>query len=196
MATFDPLDPIKKLGRDSKAFLDDPFNKPAPELDSGQRVPVTKQRTAFSLTLHASSGNRRGVIGAVKSIAWGQSQNVDEVYEVNSLTRGLPVELVPQLLQSRTIKLNRYELYDDTIFKVFGNPGIMLIDARTPISMRFMWKRPEPSTFGSLLAGTTMEVWEFSGCRITSLAQNLSAEGDPRLYADADLIWMKLQQIA
>lgn len=189
-----------------KGFLDDPIatlKKGSP--DNGQRVPGTTVRTSFSLTLHATVYDaakgivRRGVIGAVSEIVPRQQMKVDEEYELDRFGRGLPRELVPQNLTNRSLTLRRYDLYTKNIEQIFnGNALVMLIDQRTPISLRMTWRDPNPSLVGQIANPETYtaatQVYEFSDAYITDLGRTISTN-NVIVGADATLIWRKLTRL-
>jgi hypothetical protein len=183
--------------RPLQGFKSDPIGFLTRGVDNGQRVPQTKTKTSFSLTIHAVVGQRRGVIGAVQEIGVRQRQTIDEEYEIDSVGLGLPRELVPQTIEGRTITLRRYDLYQATLEQVFGAPELItLADQLGPVSLRFMWRNPN---FGDIDLITqqqeTMAVYEYTDCWITDLGRTMSASGDIIVKADATLVWRNCRRL-
>jgi hypothetical protein len=188
---------VDAVGSPFRAFRDDPKGTLLKMADSGQRVPITTTKTSFSLTIHATSANRRGVIGAVSEISVRQSFVVDEEYDVHVDGRGLPRELVPQIMSSRTLRLNRYDLYTQTLEQVFGSPTEIILSAKAigPISMRLTWRPPERSTLGAIVvAQSTTSVYEYGDCYITDIGRTMSTN-NVIVGADATLVWRTLRQL-
>jgi hypothetical protein len=178
-------------------FFDDPIGTILRQTDNGQRVPVTRTKTAYSLTIHARVGTRQGVIGAIHEISTRQRQDVDEEYEVDALGQGLPREMVPQIVSSRTIQLRRYDLYSATIEQVFGAPTelVTLANQIGPVSLRFMWKAPTANDLNLLLPNQTQLVaFEYTDCYITDLGRTVSTS-DIIVKADASLVWRNCRQL-
>lgn len=190
-----PGSPFNTFANTARGFVDDPIGSLLRGVDNGQRVPVTKTKTAYSLTLHAVVGNRRGVIGAVHEISTAQSLQVDEEWEVDALARGLPRELVPQVVTGRSFTLNRYELYSATLAQVFGAPELItLADHLGPVSLRLMWKDPNPSDFGAILANTQMSVYEYTGCYLTQMTMSASMSSII-VGTNAQLMWTSIRRL-
>lgn len=170
-------------------------------------IPVTRTRTSYTLTLHATSGKRRGVIGAVHELSYDQGMQVEDLFEVDGFAKGLPRELVPQILSSRTLKLARYDLYTATIEQIFGRPELItLADQLGPVSLRMIWKDPEPqlvvdpSTVGvtniqNFLPIPALHAYEFTDCFITSLGRTISTQ-NRIVGANATLNWRSIRQLA
>lgn len=179
-----------------QGFKDDPKGFLLRGVDSGQRVPVTKTKTAYGLTIHARVGNRRGVIGAVHEISAQQALQVDDEFEVDANARGLPRELIPQIVGSRTLTLRRYDLYTATLEQVFGTPELItLADQIGPVSLRFMWKSPQPSDVGAIVANSnTLAIYEYLDCYITNLGQTVSMQ-NVIVGREATLIWRNVRRI-
>lgn len=173
-----------------RGFKDDPIGFLLRGVDNGQRVPVTRTRTAYSLTIHATVGNRRGVIGAVHEISTRQRQDIEEEFEVNSLGTGLPRELIPQNVTGRSIQLSRYDLYKSTLEQVFGTPELItLADQLGPVSLRMMWKNPNSGDIDLVTQSqSTISVYEYTDCYITDLTRTVSM-GNVIVGTGASLTW-------
>lgn len=186
----DPLKSIDSLGRFVTRFG-----------DNGNRLPKTKTRTAYALTLHATVGNRRGVIGAVYDIGVHQSRPVEDEFEIDAGGRGLPRELVPQVLSTRSISLKRYDLFRATIEQVFGNSTspisefVTLADQMTPISMRLTWKMPQNTDIEYVVANQpNQRSYEFVDCYFTDLGRTVSM-GNVIVGSDATLTWRNIRAL-
>ena len=189
-----------------RGFKDDPLGSLLRAADTGQRLPETRTKTSYALTLHATAGNRRGVIGAVHDVSTRQGYQVEEEYEINAQGRGLPRELVPQLVSTRTLTLRRYDLYTKTMEQVFGLEGYFdpseplgplgLVDQIGPISMRMTWKTPEPLSVASVFLSPKNElvVYEYCDCYITELGRTVST-GDVIVKADATMVWRSVRRL-
>src|SRR5687768_146493 len=175
MADFDILKPARRFGA---AFLDDPVGTLLRGTDNGQRIPVSKTVTSYALTIHATVGLRRGVVGAIHEISTAQTLAIDEEYEIDALARGFPRELIPQIVSGRTITVQRYDLYRSTLEQVFGEPELVtLADQTGPLSLRLTWRAPEPSSIvGAFVRdpASQLSVFEFSNVYIQNLGRTIS----------------------
>ena len=182
-----------------RAFQGDPLQVAKNLLqgvDNGQRVPVTATKTSYGLTIHAVVGNKRGVIGAIHEIAPSQALQLDEEWEVNANGKGIPRELIPQILTGRTLALQRYDLYKSTLEQVFGTPELItLADQLGPVSVRFMWRNPNPSDIGAVLQSTPLiSVYEFVDVYITALTRPISA-GNIIVGTNATMTWRDIRRL-
>lgn len=184
-----------------KAFLDDPIGTLQRGQDNGQRIPNTRTKTSFALTIHAIVGNRRGVIGGINRIAVRQSRTVEEEYEVESFARGLPRELIPQILSNRIVTLKRYELYKATIKQVFaaeyvpGGELLTLLDQTSPFTIRLSWSDPEPTDLGAIARNVPQRhVYEYMNCYFTDMGEEVSTT-DVIVQADATMVWGNIRQL-
>lgn len=185
------------LTKPFKDFLGDPIGTLRRGADNGQRVPSTRTKTSFALTIHATVGKRRGVIGAIYEISPNQMLQVDEENEVNAQATGLPRELIPQLVTGRTLDIKRYDLYTNTIEQVFSGPKeiVTLAEQIGPVNVRLMWKSPERSSLGPIVGGAVMQVYEFVDCYITKIGRTISAQDDVIVRADAAMVWRNIRQL-
>lgn len=85
------------------------------------------------------------------------SQTVDAKFEVDGNGHGMPVDLVPEAVTRREIRIARYDIYVQIMEEVFGSAElIVLADQFRPFSCREVWKGPAFNPFGlaNSLAGT------------------------------------------
>jgi hypothetical protein len=103
---------------------------------------------AHAITLRSQSRT----IGAVHTFAPSLRRTVDAEYEVEANSTGMPVDLVPQLVDGREIRLSRYDLYPLIMEEVFGAFELVLLTDQTrPFTLREIWRGPGINALG----GTT-----------------------------------------
>lgn len=102
-------------------------------------IPVTQTRLSHALTIRAGSR----IIGAVHVFSSSQSRTIDQEYENEPSSSGLPRDLVPQTVDRREIRVARYDLYNSIMEEVFGSSEIVnLSDQFRPFSLREVWDAP------------------------------------------------------
>lgn len=192
------VDPIRQ-------FLDDPLSVLQRGVDNGQRVPVTETETSYALTIHVAVPRgpdgrpKRGVIGGITRLAENEARQVDDEFEINREGKGLPVDLVPQNLTSRTLSIARYELYKKPFSLVFGNRPInVLTDQTMPFSVRLTIKAPQsPSSIVSAFIKdptSSMTVYEYYGCHFTDKGTTRDVK-DIIVGVNATLKWTGVQPL-
>jgi len=131
-------------------------------------VPNTVTRMSHALTIRVGSR----IVGAVHSFAPSMSRTVDTEFEVERGSHGMPVDLVPQAVENRELRVDRYDTYPEIMEEVFGTSELaVLADQYQPFTIREMWRGPPKSPFpavGSGLAG------------VASLAGSLGLSGAQR----------------
>jgi hypothetical protein len=196
------VSPLTNLGQ---AFATDPLGTALSFLDSGNRLPQTRTVTTYALSLHMRVANRSGPIGAVHEVSHNQNIQISEEYDVARNSIGLPRELIPQNLTTRSLRLGRYDLYRSTMEQIMGQPFelLMLNKQIGPISMRLTWKYPDAAPWVDNLSGATASaadrkaqsfVYEFQGCYITGMGKTMNV-GNVIVGSNADLIWHRVQRI-
>jgi len=156
--------------------------------------------TPYALTLHAGVNGKYATIGAVKEISVTQNMGLDQEYDINLGGEGLPVELIPQKLDTRTMRLQRFDLYTSRLEHVFGQPGelLLLTQQLGPINMRMTWRTPSASPIFERFAlnkGAKTAIYEFKNCYLTSISRTVSIE-QATVSASADLVWQTIQRVA
>jgi hypothetical protein len=191
--------PFKNFGQ---SFSSDPLNTLLRYTDNGVKFPATRTVTSYALTLHGRIKGLSRPIGAVKEFGVNQSLTLDQEYDVSIGNTGLPRELIPQTLNTRSIRLVRYDIYRGMFEQVFGQPFemAMLNQQFGPISMRLTWKSPNGSPYADALRATnpspeeakrsksTTLVYEYQGCYFTTLGRTVSSD-NVIVMANADITW-------
>lgn len=181
-----------------QGFKDDPLGSLQRGVDNSAGVPNTRTRTSYALTLHARVGKKVGVIGAVHEIVSSQSLQLDEVYEVNALSKGVPRELIPQILSRRSMNIGRHDLYASTIETVFGLPAELALVEQTlgPVSIRWQWKVPGNAYEALALPQLTprMAIYEFVDGYLTTLTRTANAN-NVIVGTQGVLTWRTIRQL-
>lgn len=167
-------------------FLNSVLTAPAP-------TPSTATRTTHALTIHAIGPGRRGIIGAAHALSTTQSRTVEDVFEVQSLGYGRPADVIPQNLTTRTIEIQRYDLFKRSMEQVFGKGAWELVDLTDqshPFTLRTTWGEPG---FPGL---TRKHVFEYTGCWFTNLGRTMSATDDRIVKVNATLTWTRRYRVA
>jgi hypothetical protein len=71
------------------------------------------------------------------------ARTVDTEFEMEANSNGMPVDLVPQTVERRELRINRYDTYSVVMEEVFGSSElIVLADQARPFSVREVWRGP------------------------------------------------------
>ena len=174
------------LGASVKAFVSSALTADSP-------LPHTRTRTSHALTIHGIGPGRRGIIGAVHVLNINQSRDTEDIFEVQSLGQGRPVDVVPGNLVGRTMTIARYDLFSRTMEQVFGKRKHELIDLTDqshPFTLRTTWGFP------GLAGGFRKSIFEYTGCWFQNLGRNISATDDRIVNVDATLVWTRRYRVA
>jgi len=144
--------------------------------------PRTRTRTSHGLTIKVA-GSR--LIGAVQSFRHSQTRNVEEVFEIQQNAHGYgPVDLIPQNVTTRSLDINRYDLWVRNIEEAFGvTELISLSDQSRPFTLRTTWQSPT----GAVLAGR--RVYEYQGCYFTNFGRAASVTDTRIIAVDANIVY-------
>lgn len=116
-------------------------------------VPNTRARLSHALTIRA----RGRTIGAVHQWAPAQGRDIDTEYEVEPNSVGLPVDVIPQVMGRREIRIARYDTYPEIMEEVFGTSELeVLTDQYRPFTLREVWRGPARGAvaqIGNAIAG-------------------------------------------
>jgi hypothetical protein len=78
------------------------------------------------------------------------TREVDTEFEVDPNATGLPVDLVPQTLTRREIRISRYDTYPTLMEEAFGTSELItLCDQFRPFTCREVWRGPGINPLGS-----------------------------------------------
>jgi hypothetical protein len=70
-------------------------------------------------------------------------RTVDTEFDVDVSKNGLPVDVVPQALDTREMRISRYDLYLGVFEEVFGTTElVVLTDQVRPVAVREVWRGP------------------------------------------------------
>lgn len=148
--------------------------------------PITKVRSTQALSVHVQLPHRPPrLIGAVQGFDVNQSREIDEEYEIDATSVGLPVDLIPQRLSERTITVERLDLYLNLFEEVFNTREIItLTDQFMPLSLRELWRDPSGSAFAQQTRG-----YVYTGVFIKSFGRKMAATNDLIVRTNATFIW-------
>lgn len=171
------------------AVLDRPealLNEVIAELGiAGGRVigaPTTQTRMDHALTIRTGSGR---TIGAISGWHDQQSRTIEDVFDVEANANGLPVDMIPQILNGRTIRVDRYDLYTQIMEEVFGSRQmVMLTQQSQPFKVREIWREP----LGKL------RVYEYI-CWFADKGRPLRSDGNRIVQVNATLQYLHKRQI-
>jgi hypothetical protein len=126
-----------------------------------------------------------GKIGAVHSIRFEERLTLEEEYEVNALAIGLPRAIVPQNLLTRSITLERYDLYASTLeqllgIEVDGIEGLSLASNAGPLALHVYKTSP--------ITGQ-VQTRVYQGCYCESVGRTVDAKNNTIVGANAVLRW-------
>lgn len=185
-------------------------------------VPTTRARLTHALTIHA----RGRIIGALHQWAPTQSRTVDTEFEVDRHSYGMPVDLVPQTVDRREIRIARYDTYPKIMEEVFGTSELyVLADQYRPFTLREVWRGPAITanssnplgglsgllnSVGASAAARTVDranvaigeltadtrVYAYIGCYFTDVGRMLDAKGDRVVSVEATLVWLGRRRVA
>lgn len=102
-------------------------------------VPNTTTRLSHALTIRA----RGRTIGAIRSWSPNMRRTIDTEFDVDASANGMPIDLVPQAVDTREVRLSRYDLYLSLLEEVFGTTELVVLsDQVRPFSIREVWRGP------------------------------------------------------
>jgi len=138
---------------------------------------IPNTRTASQ---HIISIRFRGVtVGLIQRWAPRQQRDMTPIYELNSLTSGRRVDIVPGNVSQLQIDVQRYDLFTRRMHEAFGFPAsaIHLSDHTNPFDVQEIWQLPS-----GLIIGTV-----YQGCWFSSIGREYSATGERVIMATAAL---------
>lgn len=111
-------------------------------LRGGRRIgpPQTQTRMDHALTIRTGNGR---TIGAINGWAEQQSRTIEDVFDVEVNSNGLPAELIPQIVGTRTVRVDRYDLYTSIMEEAFGTRELVMLTSQAqPFRVREIWREP------------------------------------------------------
>lgn len=173
--------------------------------------PITRTRTTHALLIRVGGRN----VGAIYKWDITQRRDIKSKFEVNPYGYGLPADIVPATLATRTISVERADLYDDIMEECFGSKELVtLTDQTRPFNLREVWLAPGAATqlgpdlaraagsdaqLASLLGGSLNALltvgsgagrtYEYRGAYFESISRSSSADSDRVSRARGELVW-------
>lgn len=138
---------------------------------------------------HIISIRFRGVtVGLIQQWTITQNRGMKPIYELNNITSGRRVDIVPGNVDALNVKVQRYDLVSQRMHQAFGfaASAIHLADHTTPFDVQELWVEPN----GNSLTGTI-----YRGCWFSSIGRSYNATGDRVIMADASLEITDIQDI-
>jgi len=140
-------------------------------------MPIPNTRVAAQ---HVISIRVRGItVGTVQRWAPRQTRRMTPVYEINQVTSGRRVDIVPGNIETLQIDVDRYDLYTKRMHEAFGYAGsaINLADHTNPFDCHEIWLLPT-----GLLQG-----YIYHNCWFSSIGREYTAQGDRIILARGTL---------
>ena len=157
---------------------------------AGQTYPVRNTPESLVRTSHGIQIKVRGeVIGAIKS--WSPdayTRGFTHVWELNPLSSGHPIDLVPGNLGGFTVRVDRYDIWKEPFEKVFGG-DISLMEAlgnqqRGFECYQYLW---HPDSFKELVV--------YRNCWFSSISRSYTSDGDRIIVASGTLHFLRRDKI-
>jgi hypothetical protein len=153
-------------------------------LRGSDTIPTTRVRTSHAFELRTSRGR---VIGAVFGFESSQRRVIDEEYEVEANAVGEPTELVPQTVEGRSIRVERYDLFTDIMEEAFTSGELVsLTDQRVGLKLREAWRAP----------GAGKRRYQYSKCWFAELGRKISSTDDRIVRVNTTLNYLRRSKIS
>jgi hypothetical protein len=151
--------------------------------------PRTRVRSSHGALLQAVMGKRQAFVGAVFDLQFSESAVLEDVFEVNPQSRGLPVDIVVQNVQQRNIATGMFELNAQLFEDFFGTnaDASLLGDQRVQLRLREVALGPSKRLVYSR---------QYEGVRIENVTKSLSANDDRTVRIRATFRWQRSRRIA
>lgn len=150
-------------------------------------APTAQSYHGFALT----NGDRE-VIGRISSFNPTQNftRNHQFIYELNSRTFGLPVDVMPGVSTGFSLSFVRVELWGqeiETVLQGGGTPYNVLNDQVRPVQLYEYLQK----------GGSDYMVWTYKGCWFTGKNHdNYTADGDGIIRVNCDLVYIRRELIS
>ena len=140
-------------------------------------MPIPNTRVASQ---HIVSIRFRGrTIGLIQRWSPRQTRRMTPIYEINPVTSGRRVDIVPGNLETLQIDVDRYDLFRTRMHEAFGFPAsaINLADHTNSFEVHELWQLPSGVPQGSI----------YTGCWFNNIGREYTAQGDRVIMARAQL---------
>lgn len=154
------------------------------------QIPRTRTRTSHGLLIRVAGGR---VVGAVNGFTHTQTRDVEDEFEVDANATGYaPVDLVPQNTTTRSLLIQRYDLFQSPIEEAFGTgfEYVNLADQSRPFVLRTIWRSPVGSLFGG------RRVYEYTGAYFTRFGRTARSDDNRIVNVDAEIVYALRRRVA
>lgn len=133
---------------------------------------------------------RGTTIGVISNFTPGpETRQMTHVYELNPLSSGHPVDLVPGNLAGFTINVARYDIWNEPFEKIFGG-GIEIYEALgnqyKPFEVYRYWYHPDGYK----------EILVYRNCYMSSVGRNFQSTGDRIVMVNGTMAFLRKDKIA
>lgn len=136
----------------------------------------TVTRTSHSVTIRSGGIS----IGAISKFSHKQSKGLAEQYFVAPTPSGEPQEIIPLNTNTRTISIERYELYRRPFENRFGDFNLIRL-ANQRNSFTIMEKLVDPTNRSKVIG--------YSRCYFTDMGYDYSADGEMVVMVNAEIVY-------
>jgi len=145
-------------------------------------IPQTKVRTSLGLEVRA-----KGVtVGFIQSWNVSLTRTVTPVYELNPVSGGKPVDLVPGNDTDLRIDVGRMDLHRKKMEDVFGTTNIaMLSDQSNPFEVIESWMNPDGS----------VERYVYTGCYFSRISRRVDATGNRTIVVEGTINYVERRKL-
>lgn len=129
---------------------------------------------------HVISIRFRGVaVGVIQKWSPRQQRRMTPIYELNNLTSGRRVDIVPGNVEQLQIDVQRYDLFSSRMHEAFGFPAaaIHMADHLNPFDVQELWLTPSGTVIGTI----------YRGCWFSNIGRDYGATGDRVIMASGQL---------
>jgi hypothetical protein len=140
-------------------------------------MPIPNTRTASQ---HIISIRLKGVtIGLIQRWSPRQTRRMTPIYEINQVTSGRRVDIVPGNVETLQIDVDRYDLFNTRMHQAFGfaASAINLADHTNPFDVQELWQLPSGLVIGTI----------YQNCWFTNIGREYTAQGDRVIMARGQL---------
>lgn len=145
-------------------------------------APRTYTRMNHALTIRTGTGRTIGAINGWNPV---ETRTHEDIFENEVNSNGLPVDIIPQILSTRTIRVSRYDLYARIMEEAFGTRELVVLTVQAqPFKVREIWREP---------SGRVRAI-EYV-CWMTDIGKNHRTDGNRIVQADATLVWLSKRKV-